>query len=155
MVQLFAIYFGLPSIDINLSPHFSAILAIAIHSSAYLAEIFKTAYQNVPLHQHFAAKSLGISTPKTFYHVILPQMLPLLITPSLNTTVAMIKDSALISIISVHELMMQTQELISATFQPLEYYSLAALLYFLLTFPLLLIGRRLERQFKQRGLLHG
>ncbi|MEZ4750923.1 MAG: ABC transporter substrate-binding protein/permease [Bdellovibrionota bacterium] len=155
MVQLFAIYFGLPSLGLRISPWASAVLAIALHSAAYLAEVIKVAYQSVPLNQHYAARTLGLSRRQAVVSIISPQMLPVLVAPTLNTVVAMIKDSAIVSVISVHELMMQTQELISATFQPMEFYLLAAFLYFVVTYPLLLLGRGLEKTFRRKGLLNG
>lgn len=155
MVQLFAIYFGLPALSITLSPWSSGVIAIAIHSSAYLSEIIKIAYQSVPTQQHYASKTLGIGDRDSLRFIIWPQMLPVMVAPSLNTVVAMIKDSAIVSVISVHELMMQTQELISATFQPMEFYLLAAAVYFCLTYPILIAGKRLELGFKKKGLIHG
>ncbi|MEZ4814102.1 MAG: ABC transporter substrate-binding protein/permease [Bdellovibrionota bacterium] len=155
LVQLFAIYFGLPALGVHLSPWSAGILAIALHSSAYVSEIIKTAYMAVPVGQKLAAKALGLNSKKTLTKVVLPQMLPMMSAPVLNTVVAMIKDSAIVSVISVHELTLQAQELISATFRPLEFYALAALLYFLITYPFLVMGRRLEKNFKRKGLLHG
>ncbi len=154
MVQLFALYFGLPSIGIRMSAWNAAILAIAVHSAAYLTEIAKTAYLAVPSGQRWAAKSLGLSSWESLRHVVFPQMLPLLTAPTLNTVVAMIKDSAIVSVISVHELTLQAQELISATFRPLELYAAVAVLYFCVTYPLLILGRRLERAYARKGLLH-
>lgn len=154
MIQLFTLYFGLPALGLKLSAWNSGVLAIAIHSSAYLSEIIKASYQSVPAGQHFAGKTLGLTRAETLLHVIFPQMLPVLTTPTLNTVVAMIKDSAIVSVVSVHELTMQAQQLISATFRPMEFYLLTALLYFLMTYPLLLLGRGLEGRFKRKGLLH-
>src|SRR5690606_23683347 len=122
MIQLFTIYFGLPALGIKLSAWSSAVLAIGIHSSAYLSEILQISYQSVPLAQHYAGKTLGFKRSETMIHIIWPQMLPVLTAPTLNTVVAMIKDSAVVSVISVHELTMQAQQLISATFRPLEFY---------------------------------
>lgn len=153
MVQLFAIYFGLPATGIKLGALTSAVLAMAIHSAAYLAEILKTSYLAVPTGQHLAARALGMSRLETLRHVVLPQMLPGLTVPTLNTIVAMVKDSAIVSVIGVHELMLQSQELIGATFRPMEFYGIAALLYFVVTYPMLLAGRALERRYQRRGLL--
>ena len=153
MVQLFAIYFGLPATGIKLGALTSAVLAMAIHSAAYLAEILKTSYLGVPIGQHLAARALGMSRLETLRHVVLPQMLPGLTVPTLNTIVAMVKDSAIVSVIGVHELMLQSQELIGATFRPMEFYGIAALLYFVVTYPMLLAGRALERRYQRRGLL--
>jgi His/Glu/Gln/Arg/opine family amino acid ABC transporter permease subunit len=154
MIQLFAIYFGLPAVGVQMSAWTSAVLAIGLHSSAYLAEIVKTAYLSVPIGQHQAAATLGLSRREALLHVIWPQMLPLMTAPVLNTVVAMIKDSAIVSVISVHELTMQSQQLISTSFRPLELYLAAAVLYAMVTYPLLVLGRIQERRFKARGLLH-
>jgi len=154
MIQLFAIYFGLPAVGVKLSAWSSATIAIGLHSSAYLSEIVKTAYLSIPIGQRHAASTLGLSRTETLAHVIFPQMLPLMTAPVLNTVVAMIKDSAIVSVISVYELTMQAQQIISTTFRPLELYLLAALLYALIPYPLLILGRWQERRFSQRGLLH-
>jgi len=154
MIQLFAIYFGLPAAGIEMGAWTSAVLAIGLHSSAYLAEIVKTAYLSVPVGQHQAAVTLGLTRREALVHVVWPQMLPLLTAPVLNTIVAMIKDSAIVSVISVHELTMQSQQLISTSFRPLELYFMAALLYAAVTYPLLVLGRWQERRFKEKGLLH-
>jgi His/Glu/Gln/Arg/opine family amino acid ABC transporter permease subunit len=154
MIQLFAIYFGLPAVGVEMGAWTSAVLAIGLHSSAYLAEIVKTAYLSVPVGQHQAAVTLGLTRREALVHVIWPQMLPLMTAPVLNTVVAMIKDSAIVSVISVHELTMQSQQLISTSFRPLELYFMAAVLYAMVTYPLLALGRFQERRFKERGLLH-
>jgi len=154
MVQLFAIYFGLPSLGLKVDAWTSAVAAISIQSAAYLAEVIKTSYASVPRGQHQAARALGLRRMEALRHVVLPQMMPVMSVPVLNTIVAMIKDSAIVSVIGVYELTLQAQQLISATFQPMVYYLAAAFLYFLVTYPILLAGRRLEARFKARGLLH-
>lgn len=155
LVQLFILYFGLAALGLELSAWTAGLIGIALHSSAYMAEVIKVAYSAVPGGQHDAARTLGLSTAERLRHVIVPQMLPLVTVPLLNTVVSMIKDSAIISVISVHELTMQTQQLISATFKPMELYLLAALLYFAVTYPMLLWGRRLEKRYASQGLLNG
>jgi len=154
VVQLLALYFGLPAVGIDLGAFQSAVLAIGLHSSAYLSELLKAAYQGVPRGQHQAASTLGLSRMETLRHVVLPQMTPRLTAPVLNTVVAMIKDSAIASVVSVPELTMEAQKVIGATFRPLEIYALAAIMYALITWPLLLLGRAQERKLKERGLLH-
>jgi len=154
LIQLFTLYFGLPALGLELGAWTAAVIAIGVHSSAYLSEIIKVAYQSIPVGQRDAARTLGLSGGEELRHVIGPQMLPHLTAPSLNTLVATIKDSAIVSVISVHELTMQAQQLISVTFRPMEFYLLTAVLYFLITYPLLLAGRSLERRYRRQGLLH-
>ena len=151
LIQLFTLYFGLPVVGLELGAWSSAALAIGIHSSAYLSEIIKVAYQSIPKGQRDAARILGLHRREEIAHVIWPQMLPHLTAPSLNTLVATIKDSAIVSVISVHELTMQAQQLISVSFRPMEFYLLTACLYFLITYPLLLAGRSLEKRYRKQG----
>jgi len=121
----------------------------------FVRPVLKTAYRAVPDGQRLAARSLGLSRFEAMRWVIAPQMLPICTGPALNTVVAMIKDSAVVSAIGVTELTLQTQQLVASTYRPLELYGLAAVLYFALTWPLLLLGRRLELRWREAGLLHG
>lgn len=155
VIQLFALYFGPPAIGFTPSAMNAGVAAIAIHSAAYIAEVVKSSFRAVPDGQRIAATSLGLSPWQSLRYVVGPQMLPIAAVPTLNTVVAMIKDSAVVSVIGVYELTLQTQRIISSSFRPIELYACAAGLYFLLTFPLLLWGRRLERVWRTRGLLHG
>lgn len=155
IVQLFALYFGPPALGVDIGAGMSASLAIAIHSAAYLAEVFKSAYASVSPGQHMAAKVLGLSPVEALRHVAIPQMLPVSTVPVLNTLVAMIKDSAIVSVIGVYELTLQAQRLVATTFRPIELYAATAALYFVVTWPLILLGRRLERRYRAQGLVHG
>jgi His/Glu/Gln/Arg/opine family amino acid ABC transporter permease subunit len=155
LIQLFAVYFGLPALGLAIPPFTAAVLTIGLHSSAYLAEVLLAGYRGIPVEQRQASQLLGLGRWQTMRHVVFPQMIPLIMAPSLNTIVAMIKDSAIVSVISVYELTMQTQQLISATYRPFEFYLLAALLYGLITYPLLLLGRRMDRAAALREGQHG
>ncbi len=155
LVQLFALYFGPPALGVSIDAWTCGALAIALHSSAYLAETIKAAYRAVPDGQRLAARSLGLGPYETLRWVVAPQMLPICAAPALNTVVAMIKDSAVVSAIGVMELTLQTQQLVAATYRPLELYAIAACLYFIMTWPLLWLGRRLEQRWRRAGLLHG
>jgi len=154
IVQLFAVYFGLPQLGVQLGAFHAAVITLGLHSSAFLSEVIKAAYLSIPRGQHDAATTLGLTRFEAFKTVIFPQMMPLMLPASLNTLVGMIKDSAVVSVISVYELTMQAQQLISTTFRPFEFYLAATLLYATLTFPLLGLGRRLERHYVRKGLLH-
>jgi His/Glu/Gln/Arg/opine family amino acid ABC transporter permease subunit len=155
LVQLFALYFGPPALGLRIDAWTCGALAIALHSSAYLAVILETAYRSVPDGQRLAARSLGLGPGETLRWVLVPQMLPVCTPPALSTVVAMIKDSAVVSSIGVLELTLQTQQLVAATYRPLELYAMAAGLYFVMTWPLLWAGRRLEARWREAGLLHG
>ncbi|MBC8554805.1 MAG: amino acid ABC transporter permease [Candidatus Brocadiales bacterium] len=150
LIQLFGIYFGLPSLGITLEPFYAAVLTMALHSSAYLGEVLVSGYNAIPNEQMLASQLLGLKRWQSIRHIILPQMVPLITAPSLNTIVATIKDSSIVSVISVYELTMQAQQLISTTFRPFEFYFLTAILYACMTYPLILIGRKLDKQANQR-----
>ncbi|MGE4232662.1 MAG: ABC transporter substrate-binding protein/permease [Bacteriovoracia bacterium] len=152
LIQLFGIYFGLPSVGVVISAFTAAVITIGIHSSAYLAEVLVAGYRAVPKEQRQASKLLGLNRLQTLQYVVFPQMIPVITAPVLNTVVAMIKDSAIVSVISVYELTMQAQQLISATYRPFIFYLLAAVLYAFVTYPLLLLGRRVG---SQRKVSHG
>ncbi len=151
LIQLFAVYFGLPALGISIPALVAAVITIAVHSSAFLAETLVAGYRSVPKAQRQAGALLGLSKFQVIRHVVFPQMVPIVAAPILNTVVAMIKDSAVVSVISVYELTMQAQQLISTTYRPFEFYFLAALLYALVTYPLILWGRRWARRPGEMG----
>lgn len=151
LIQLFGIYFGLPSLGISLSPFAAAVLTMGLHSSAYLSEVLVAGYHSVSREQRQAGQLIGLTRWQIIRHIIFPQMVPVVSAPTLNTIVAMIKDSAIVSVISVYELTMQAQQLISATYRPFEFYFLTAVLYGCITYPLILAGRRLDKKMQQRG----
>lgn len=150
LIQLLGIYFGLPVLGISISPFSAAIITMSLHSSAYLGEILVGGFYAIPKEQRYAGQLLGLSGGQITRLIVFPQMIPLISAPFLNTIVAMIKDSAIVSVISVYELTMQAQQLVSATYLPFEFYFLTALLYGCVTYPMILIGRRLDKKMQLR-----
>jgi polar amino acid transport system substrate-binding protein len=144
MVQLFALYFGLPSVGLALSGFASGVLAIGVHGGAYVGEILRAAYGAVPVQQRDAAYVLGLSRLETLRFVVAPQMVPIAAAPAAGLAVALVKDSAIVSVVGVHELMLESQRIVSGSFRPLETYALAALAYGVVTYPLVKLARRLE-----------
>jgi len=151
LIQLLGIYFGLPAVGITIQPFQAAVITMALHSAAYLGEVLVSGFHAIPKEQRLASQLLGLSHWQAIRHIIFPQMLPIVTAPSLNTVVAMIKDSAIVSVISVYELTMQAQQLISSTYRPFEFYLLTAILYAAITYPLILQGRKLESRIQNRG----
>ena len=146
LIQLFAVYFGLPALGVALPALVAAVVTIAVHSSAFLSETLVAGFRSIPKAQRQAAALLGLSNLQIIRRVVFPQMVPIVAAPVLNTVVATIKDSAVVSVISVYELTMQAQQLISSTYRPFEFYIIAALLYALVNYPLILWGRRWARR---------
>lgn len=146
LVQLFIIYFGLPQFGLNLSPFWSGVLALALNTGAYNAETIRAGILSVPNGQFEAARSLGMSAGKTMRRIILPQAVRLIIPPLGNNFVILIKDTSLVSTITLVELTLTAQRLIGSTYKPFEMYLMAALLYAVLTTGATLLLRQLERR---------
>jgi polar amino acid transport system permease protein len=114
----------------------SAVIALAIYEGAYISEIVRGGINGIPLGQWEAAWSLGLSRPKTFLLVILPQTFRQVAFPLAGQFISTIKDSAIVSVISIQELTFQGMELMAATFLTFEIWITITLLYFILTFSL-------------------
>ncbi len=146
LVQVFVIYYGLPSVGLQFEPLPAGVLALSLNAGAYLAESLRGAIAGVPEGQWAAAASLGMSRPQTLRHIVAPQALRLAVPSLGNTLISLIKDTSLVSVIAVTELMLATKELISTTFQPLPLYLAAAAIYWLLSVVLEHAQQRLERR---------
>ncbi|SFZ78821.1 amino acid ABC transporter permease [Chitinimonas taiwanensis] len=145
LVQVFVIYYGLPSVGLQFEPLPAGVLALSLNAGAYLAESLRGAIAGVPEGQWAAAASLGMSRVQTLRHIVAPQALRLAVPSLGNTLISLIKDTSLVSVIAVTELMLATKELISTTFQPLPLYLAAAAIYWLLSVLLERAQQRLER----------
>jgi cystine transport system permease protein len=149
LVQLFVIYYGLPGIGIEFTPVTAGILALSLNAGAYLSESLRGAILGVGRGQWDAGFSLGLTYPQTLGMVILPQALRVAVPAMSNTLISLIKDTALVSVITVSELMLVTKELISVTFRPLPLYVAAAVVYWLLSLFFEALQRRAERHFNR------
>jgi len=149
LVQLFVIYYGLPSIGIEFTPVTAGILALSLNAGAYLSESLRGAILGIGQGQWRAAYSLGLSWPQALGHVVLPQALRVAVPSMSNTLISLIKDTSLVSVITMTELMLVTKELISVTFQPLPLYLAAALIYWVLSLGFEALQRRAEKRFSR------
>jgi len=145
LVQLFVIHYGLPGIGIAFTPVTAGILALSLNAGAYLSESLRGAILGVGRGQWNAGFSLGLTYPQTLGLVILPQALRTAVPAMSNTLISLIKDTALVSVITVSELMLATKELIAVTFRPLPLYVAAAGVYWLLSLFFEAVQRRAER----------
>lgn len=133
LVQLFIIYFGLPQVGIDLGPFLAGVLGLAMNVGAYNAETIRGGIISIPKGQTEAARSLGMSSTQAMRRIILPQALRIIIPPLGNNFVILIKDTSLVSTITVVELTLTAQRLIGSTYKPFEMYVMAAVLYAVLT----------------------
>ena len=144
LLQLFLIYFGLPQIGIYLSPMVSGVLGLGIHYAVYNADVMRTGIVAVESGQHEASRSLGLSRAQTLRKVIIPQALRN-VAPALgNNLIALLKESSLVSIITVPELTLATQRAISDTFRPFEFYIAAGVIYYIVNYFLEMGLKRVE-----------
>jgi polar amino acid transport system permease protein len=132
LVQLFYIYFALGRI-IQMPPLPSAVLAMSICYGAYMGEIFRAGIQAIPKGQTEAARSLGMTPAQSMYHVILPQAVKTILPPVGNEFVALLKDSSLVSILAVADLLRRGREYASQSFAYFETYTMVALVYLIIT----------------------
>jgi L-cystine transport system permease protein len=149
LVQVFVIYYGLPSIGIEFSPTTAGMLALSLNAGAYLSESLRGAILGVSKGQWAASYSLGMNYPQTLYYIVAPQALRIAVPSLSNTLISLIKDTSLVSVITVTELMLATKEVIAATFRPLPLYIAAALVYWLLSLCFEMIQHRLERKLQR------
>lgn len=146
LLQLFAIYYGGPSLGINLPPFVAAVIGMSANSAAYVAEIIRAGIQSIDKGQMEAAKALGMTYGQAMRRVIFPQAYRRLIPPMGNEFIALLKDSSLVSTIAMVELMRVAQQMYANSFRPIEVFTVAGMYYLLLTSVFTLIFGRLERR---------
>ncbi|MYN45500.1 ABC transporter permease subunit [Pseudoduganella sp. FT93W] len=146
LVQMFVIYYGLSSVGIEFTPVTAGILALSLNSGAFLSESLRGAIGAVSKGQWAAAYSLGLGYRATLAEVVLPQALRIAVPAMSNTLISLIKDTSLVSVITMTELMLSTKEVIATTFQPLPLYIAAAAIYWVLS----LLFEALQRRAEQR-----
>jgi len=147
LVQVFIIYYGLPSIGISFAPLPAGVLALSLNAGAYISESLRGAIIGITRGQWSAGYSLGLTYSQNLYYVVLPQALRLAVPSMSNTLISLIKDTSLVSVITVTELLLATKDVIATTFQPLPLYLAAAGIYWVLSICLEHLQARLEKYF--------
>lgn len=151
IVQLFLLFFGLPEFDILLPAFVCGILGLGIYSGAYVSEIVRGAIQSIERGQMEAARSLGMSAGTAMRTIILPQAIVRMIPPLGNEFIALIKNSALVSLLTIADLMHEGQKIISVSYRSLEVYLVIALMYLVLTSATSMILQRIEKHLRAGG----
>lgn len=151
LVMLLWVYYGFSILfGLNLSQMEAAVFGLGFSYSAYIAEIFRSGIQAVPKGQREAGRTLGLARWQVMAYVVLPQAVRIIIPPLGNTGISMLKDSSLVAIIAVSDLMRQTMVAASETFRPFELYAAAAIIYYLLTLISARLITFLEKCFDRR-----
>jgi polar amino acid transport system permease protein len=135
LLQLFFIYYVLPYAGIVLSPFISGVLGLTINYTAYMAEVFRAGIQAIPKGQWEAGASVGMSRRLMLRRIILPQAIRIIVPSIGNFFVSIFKDSALVSVITMRDLMFSGQLLASATYKHFEIFTMVAAIYFLISYP--------------------
>jgi len=146
IVQIFIIYFGLPDYGITLEPLTAAYISLSINIGAYLSETFRGAILSVPKGQTEAALSLGLSPWQTMRKIILPQAARVAIPPMGNTFIGMLKETSLVSIVTVTELLRSAQLLIAQYYVAMPFYIAIALMYWIMSMLFSNILDRIEKK---------
>ncbi len=151
LVQLFVIFYGLPSAGIYLDAFPAALIGFTLNVGAYSSEIIRAVISSVPKGQWEAAYSIGMSWRQALTRTVLPQAARIAVPPLSNTFIALVKDTSLAAAITVPELFQAAQRIVAVTYEPLILYIEAALIYLVLSSILSSLQLRLERRFARYG----
>jgi polar amino acid transport system permease protein len=150
LMQVYLIYLGFPQIGYVIDAVPAGIIALSLCYGAYMTEIFRAGIMSIDHGQWEGSRALGFKFGLIMRKIILPQSIPLIIPPTGNQFIAMLKDSSLVSVIGVWELMFLARTLGNKTFNHMEMLITAAMLYWMMTMVLELIQSRIERKYKKQ-----
>lgn len=148
LMQIYVIYFVLPAVGIELSSFVAGVLALSINAAAYTSEIFRAGIESIDSGQMEAARSLAMDYRLAMRWVILPQTVRRVLPPLTNEAVALLKDSSLVSVVALSELMRVGKEIATNSGSPTTVYLTVAMFYLAMTLPLTWLVRRLEDRFQ-------
>jgi His/Glu/Gln/Arg/opine family amino acid ABC transporter permease subunit len=151
MIQIFAVYFGLPQFGLGMSPFTAGVITLGLNSGAYVAEIIRGGLMAIPKGQYESPIALGMSNAQAMRRIILPQVTRIILPSITNEAVATLKNTSLLSAITVVELTFHAQIVIARTFQPFQFYIMAAIFYLFLTTLLTRLSTYLEERNARNG----
>ena len=151
LVQLFLIFYGLPSVGIVLDAFPAALIGFTLNIGAYSSEIVRAVLASVPRGQWEASYSIGMTWSQAMRRIVLPQASRIAVPPLSNTFISLIKDTSLAAAITVPELFRAGQRIVATTYEPLILYIEAALIYLALSSVLSALQVRLEKRFARYG----
>lgn len=144
LVQIYLVFYGGPFVGLEFSEIQVGIGGLGLYTAAYFAEIFRSGFQSIPKGQIEAATDLGFSRSQTFFHVSLPQMFAGVLPTLVNQTILLVKESAILSVITVPEMTTAATRMSTETFSVIEPYLFLGFTYWLITFTLSRAARRVE-----------
>ncbi len=147
LVQIVWFYYALPVVlGIDIPAHLAAVLVLSLYTGAFYAEIIRGGVNSIERGQWDAARAIGMRRNQVMRHVILPQAVKRMIPPFMNQSIIQLKNTSLVSTIAVADLLYQGTIITAATYRPLEVYTMVAIIYFLVLFPLTLAAQQVERR---------
>ena len=146
LIQLFFIYYGLPSIGLTMNNINAGIIGLGLNGGAYISEIVRGSLYTVDKGQHDAAAALGFSWLQGMVHIIVPQAIRVALPPLVNAFSALLKDSSLVSVLAITELTRVSQLIYTRTFRAFEVYLAVGALYFAMIFAVSIVSRQLEKR---------
>ncbi|SCY71429.1 amino acid ABC transporter permease [Microvirga guangxiensis] len=149
LMQIYMIYLGLPQLGYVINAVPAGILALSLCYGAYMTEIFRAGIESIPKGQWEASRALGLKPRDTMTRIILPQAMRIIIPPTGNQFIAMLKDSSLVSVVGVWELMYLARTQGQTEFRHVEMMITASLIYWILSIVLELIQGRIERRYNK------
>ncbi len=151
LVQLLIVFYLLPQLGLEVPPVVAAVIALSLNTAAFQAEIYRAGLMEIPRGEIEAARMLGIGKWTIRRRILVPQMFRLVLPPLINETIIIVKNSSLVSVIAVTELMRRSQQIASTTFKPLEIYLIAGAIYLAINLVVAQVGRRMESRLAVSG----
>lgn len=148
LMLLFLSYYGLSYAGFELPPIVAASISLSLYASAYLGEIWRGAIESVPRQQWEASASLALSRAQQYRYVILPQSVRIALPPTVGFLVQLVKNTSIVSIVSVVELTRAGQLINNVTFQPFKVFAVVALIYLAICYPMSRASRNLEGRLR-------
>lgn len=146
LVQLFIIFYGFPTLNINIDPYTAAVIGFSLNVGAYASEIIRASISSIPKGQWEAAYTIGMTYTQALKRIILPQAARVSIPPLSNTFISLVKDTSLASLILVTEMFRKAQEIAASTYEFLIVYCEAGLIYWAICFLLSIVQQMLEKR---------
>lgn len=144
-IQILIVFFILPSVGIDISRFTSGVVALSLNSGAYISEMIRGGLTSIARGQIEAGRALGMRRSLIWRRIVLPQVFTVILPPLTVEFASLLKYSALLSVIGVVELTRTAQQIIAATFKPIEIWVTVGVLYFIMCFSLGMLTRRIER----------
>jgi len=150
LIQIFIVYFGIPQLGLRMSPFTAGVVALGVASGAYVAEIIRSGLLAIPKGQMESTIAIGMSYRQSLQYIILPQVFRIIIPPITNEAVTTLKNTSLLSTITIVELTLKSEMIISYTFRPFDFYIIAAILYLIMTTSLMSAANWFEGRLAAR-----